>query len=42
MKLNEKIRVSLANNEWTQAHFAEHMHVHPATVQKWVVRVYFH
>lgn len=37
MKLNEKIRISLANNGWTQAHFAELMHVHPATVQKWVV-----
>lgn len=35
MKLNEKIRVSLSNNDWTQAHFAELMNVHPSTVQKW-------
>ncbi len=36
MKFGEKIKVSLDNNEWTQAYFAELMHVHPATVQKWV------
>ena len=33
--LNEKIRILLANNEWTQAHLAEKMHVSPKTVQKW-------
>lgn len=37
MKLNEKIRVSLENNEWTQKHFSELMNVTPSTVQKWVV-----
>ncbi len=37
MKLGEKIRVSLENNEWTQKHFSELMNVAPTTVQKWVV-----
>lgn len=36
MKLNEKLRVSLANNGWTQAYFAKQMCVSPKTVQKWV------
>ena len=37
MKFNDKIRVSLENNEWTQKHFAGLMHVAPTTVQKWIV-----
>lgn len=37
MRFNEKIRVSLKNNEWTQAEFANLIHVAPTTVQKWAV-----
>ena len=37
MKLGEKIRVSLENNNWTQKYFSELMNVAPTTVQKWVV-----
>lgn len=37
MKLNEKIRIALENNEWTQKYFSELMSVAPTTVQKWIV-----
>lgn len=34
--MNEKLRILLANNDWTQKKLAEVMHVSPDTVQKWV------
>ena len=36
MLLNDKIRVLLANNEWSQAKLAELIHVSPDAVSSWV------
>lgn len=35
-KLNEKLRVLLKNNEWTQAKLAESLNVSPDAVSSWV------
>lgn len=37
MRFDEKMRVLISNNGWTQRHLAEVLHVQPTTVQKWCV-----
>lgn len=37
MRLDEKIKILIANNGWTQKDLAEMLHVQPTTVQKWCV-----